>query len=93
MLNKNIPDRVIDQKVSQQLANRGMRPPCKVTASSKGGTVTLAGKIQYENQRNLCVRAATNIEGVQRVVDQLQVIPKVVQRDMTLPGLQPRPRY
>jgi osmotically-inducible protein OsmY len=71
-----IPDRLIDQKVSRQLANRGMRPPCKVAASSRGGTVTLTGTIQYEHQRHLCMRAAGNVEGVQRVVDQLKVIEK-----------------
>jgi hypothetical protein len=76
-----IPDRSIDQKVSQQLANRGMRPPCKVSASSKGGTVTLTGKIQYEHQRNLCIQMTRRVEGVKRVVDQLQVIVKVVKKD------------
>jgi hyperosmotically inducible periplasmic protein len=70
-----VPDRVIHQKVSQQLSNRGMRPPCSVMVSSRHGTVTLTGKIQYEHQRSACVRAARNVEGVQRVVDQLQVIP------------------
>ncbi|MGD0896728.1 MAG: BON domain-containing protein [Thermoguttaceae bacterium] len=78
-----IPDRVIDQKVSRQLANRGMRPPCHVTGVSRSGTVTLSGKIQYEHQRALCVRAAHNIEGVQRVVDQLQVIVKAAQKAAT----------
>ena len=76
-----IPDRTIDQKVGQQLANHGMRPPCKVAASSQRGTVTLTGKIQYEHQRNFCVQTARRVEGVQRVVDQLQVIVKQVTKD------------
>ncbi len=84
-----IPDRTIDQKVGQQLANRGMRPPCKVAASSQKGTVTLTGKIQYEHQRNLCTQIARGVEGVQRVVDQLQVIVKVVKKDGDRPVFQP----
>jgi osmotically-inducible protein OsmY len=82
MLKKDaIPDRSIDQKVCQQLANRGMRPPCKVTASSKGGTVTLTGKIQYEHQRNVCIQVVKRVDGVKRVVDQLQVLVKVVKKE------------
>ncbi len=76
-----IPDRTIDQKVGQQLASNGMRPPCKIAASSQRGTVTLTGKIQYEHQRNSCVQIARRVEGVQRVVDQLQVIVKEVKKD------------
>lgn len=90
MFKKNIiPDRTIDQKVGQQLSNRGMRPPCKVVASSNAGTVTLTGKIQYEHQRNSFVQTARRVEGVQRVVDQLQVIIKLVKKDETSPALQP----
>jgi osmotically-inducible protein OsmY len=84
VLEKNIiPDRTIDQKVNQQLSNRGMRPPCKVAASSKSGTVTLTGKIQYEHQRNVCTQTVRRVEGVKRIVDQLQVIVKTVKKDAT----------
>ena len=86
-----IPDRSIDQKVGQQLSNHGMRPPCKVMASSKGGTVTLTGKIQYEHQRNSFIQTARRVEGVQRVVDQLQVIVKEVKKDGDLPGHRAEP--
>jgi osmotically-inducible protein OsmY len=84
-----IPDRTIDQKVGQQLASHGMRPPCKVAASSQRGTVTLTGKIQYEHQRNSCVQIARRVEGVQRVVDQLQVIVKEVKKNGDRPVFQP----
>jgi len=76
-----ITDRTIDQNVGQQLVNHGMRPPCKVTASSKVGTVTLTGKIQYEHQRILCMQTARRVEGVKRVVDQLRVIVKDVKKN------------
>ena len=84
-----VPDRVIDQKVVRQLANHGVRPPCTVVASSKKGTVMLTGKIQYEHQRNLCLRTVNSVEGVRRVVDQLQIIVKEVKNDRAMPGFRP----
>jgi osmotically-inducible protein OsmY len=70
-----VPDRVVDEKVDRQLKSQGIHPPCSVRISSRNGTVTLTGSIQYEHQRNVAVRAARNVDGVQRVVDQLRVIP------------------
>lgn len=69
-----VPDHVLNQRVIRQLANRGMRPPCNVAVSTRNGSITLSGQIQYEHQRRPAIRAAQNIEGVQRVVDQLQVM-------------------
>jgi osmotically-inducible protein OsmY len=71
-----VSDRMITQKVSQQLQNRGMRSPCQVMVASLKGTVTLSGKIQYDHQRRIALQAAQGIDGVQRVVDRLQLIPK-----------------
>jgi len=71
-----VSDRTIMQKVSEQLQNRGMRPPCHVAVMSQKGTVTLSGKIQYDHQRRMAVQATQGVEGVQRVVDQMQVIAK-----------------
>jgi hypothetical protein len=42
-------------------------------------------KIQYEHQRIACLQVTRRVEGVQRVVDQLQVIVKEVKKD-TLPA-------
>ena len=71
-----VPDRLLNQKVAQQLSNRGMRPPCKVAVSTHEGSVTLSGLIQYEHQRHMAMQAAQHIDGVKRVVDQLRVIPR-----------------
>ncbi len=71
-----VPDHLLNQKAIQQLSNHGMRPPCKVAVSTHKGSITLSGQIQYEHQRRPALRAVQNIEGVQRVVDQLQVTPK-----------------
>jgi osmotically-inducible protein OsmY len=71
-----IPDNLLNQKVTQQLSNRGIRSPCKVAVSIQKGSVTLSGLIQYEHQRQFAMQAANQIEGVKRVVDQLRVIPR-----------------
>ncbi len=69
-----VPDRQIVQKVTTQLPARGIRPPCNVRVSVHNGTVTLAGKIEFEMQRKAAIHAATGVNGVQRVVDQLTVM-------------------
>jgi len=70
-----VKDPVISQKVSQKLSSQGVRPPCRVTVACNKGNVTLSGTIQYEHQRQGAVHAAKGIAGVQRVVDQMRVIP------------------
>ncbi len=70
-----VPDHLLNQKVVRELSNHGMRPPCKVNVTTHNGSITLSGEIQYEHQRRPAVHAAQSIEGVQRVVDQLKVIP------------------
>jgi len=69
-----VPDRQIVQKVTTQLPARGIRPPCNVRVSVHNGTVTLAGKIEFEMQRKAAIHAATGVNGVLRVVDQLTVM-------------------
>lgn len=53
----------------------GIRAPCSVRVASGKGCVTLSGTIQYEHQRAIALRAIRTIAGVQRVVDQMQIIP------------------
>ena len=71
-----VKDPVISQKVSQKLSSLGVRPPCRVTVVSNKGNVTLSGTIQYEHQRQGAMHAAKGVAGVQRVVDQMRVIPR-----------------
>src|SRR5688572_6889520 len=46
-----IPDDTLLQKVSQQLSNRGLRSPCKITVAARNGDITLTGTLQYAHQR------------------------------------------
>jgi osmotically-inducible protein OsmY len=75
----SLRDRLLNQKVMQQLSNRGVRSPCEVSASVSDGSVTLSGQIEHEYQRRSALRAAQNIAGVKRVVDQLQVMSRTSQ--------------
>lgn len=69
-----VPDRQIQQKVSAQLPRRGIRPPCDVHVSVHDGTVTLSGKLEFDLQRKAAVHAASAVNGVLRVVDQMAVM-------------------
>jgi osmotically-inducible protein OsmY len=71
----NIKDPVISHKVSERLSSLGVRAPCHVMVATSRGNVTLSGTIQYEHQRHVAVHAVRGVAGVQRVVDQMQVIP------------------
>ena len=71
-----IKDPMISQRVNERLSSLGVRAPCRVTVVSSRGNVTLSGTIQYEHQRQLAVRAIKAVAGVQRVVDQMQLLPR-----------------
>jgi osmotically-inducible protein OsmY len=72
---ETVKDPVISHKVSEKLSSLGVRAPCRVMVVTNKGNVTLSGTIQYEHQRHTAVRAIRAVAGVQRVTDQLQVIP------------------
>ena len=66
-------DRTIVQQVTQRLATRGIRSPCKIDVQSRNGEVTLTGAIQYPHQRVAAKQAASTAQGVKNVVDRLTV--------------------
>lgn len=74
MLRKQVvPDNVLLKKVTQRLMRAGLGAGCSVRASVKSGQVTLSGTIQRDLQRRPALRAASGIDGVRQVVDQLKV--------------------
>ncbi len=75
MHQEKIKDSVISQKVKEKISSAGLRAPCQVAVVSANGQVTVSGSIQYEHQRPLALRAIRGVAGVQRVVDQMRVIP------------------
>jgi osmotically-inducible protein OsmY len=66
-------DRNIVQQVTQRLATKGIRTPCKIEVQSKNGEVTLTGSIQYPYQRSAAIQAASTASGVRHVVDRLTI--------------------
>lgn len=66
-------DNAILKKVNQRLARASLGSHSRVTAAVRNGQVTLSGSIQYEIQRRPALRAASGVDGVSGVLDQLQV--------------------
>ena len=71
-----VPDKALLKTVNRRLDRTGTGSQSKVTASVQRGTVTLTGKLQYENQRTPIVKAISSVAGVRQVLDQLQSPPK-----------------
>ncbi len=66
-------DKTILKKVNQRLARASLGSRSRVIAAVRNGHVTLSGSIQYENQRRPALRAASGVDGVSGVLDQLRV--------------------
>lgn len=74
MLRKQaVPDKVLLKKVNQRLARTGLGGGCSIRASVRNGQVTLSGSIQRDSQRRPTMRAATGIDGVTQVIDQMKI--------------------
>jgi osmotically-inducible protein OsmY len=71
-----ISDGDLLKSVNQKLSRTGTSSQSKVTASVRGGTVTLTGNLQYANQRIEIVKAASRSNGVRQVIDNMQVVAK-----------------
>jgi len=68
-------DRTIALAVTQRLATRGIRAPCRIDVQSRNGEVTLSGSIQYPHQRTAAMQAASTTSGVRHLVDRLTLKP------------------
>lgn len=75
--NNEVSDKALLKTVNRRLDRTGTGSQTRVTASVQRGTVTLLGKLQYENQRRPIVKAIQSVAGVRQVIDQLQAPPKV----------------
>jgi len=72
-----IPDKTLLQKINQRLMRTGLGSQSKIKLTIRNGDVTLAGTLQYENQRRPVLTAARGVEGVRTVIDNLQVQPRL----------------
>lgn len=71
----SVPDRVLLQTVTNKIAMRGIRLPCKIDVAVKNGDVTLSGTVQYAHQKGSAEQAIKGITGVRRVDNKLTVKP------------------
>ena len=69
----DVPDKSIQQKLSQKLSRLVSGSRNTITAAVHNGVVTLTGFIQFEQQRRLVLRAMHSVAGVRQVIDQLQL--------------------
>jgi len=81
MHQEKVKDNVISQKIKEKLSSVGIRAPCQVAVVSTNGQVTISGSIRYEHQRPLALRAIKGVTGVERVVDQMRVVPSAQRRN------------
>lgn len=66
-------DQKLCMMVTNKLAARGIRSPCAVSVSARNGEITLSGTVVQAHQKNAASHAASTIEGVKRVNDNLVV--------------------
>lgn len=71
-IRNQIPDKTLLKSVMQQFIRKGVTAG-RIKASVSGGTVTIAGTIDYDHQRRSILNAANGVTGVRNVVDQLRV--------------------
>ena len=82
-----IPDSVLKNKVTQQLANRGLRTPCRINVDVRKGILTMTGHVHYPHQRDAAMAAVRSVDGLMRIVEQIQVRPPAKHQYKTLPPL------
>ena len=73
----DVSDKALLKSVNRRLERTGTGSQSRVAAAVQRGTVTLSGKLQYENLRIPIVKAVRGVTGVRQVIDQLQSPPKL----------------
>jgi hypothetical protein len=73
-LNNQIPDKTLLQTVLRKMAQKGAGS--RVSATVRSGDATVTGSIAYEHERKAIIRSVAGVQGIRRVIDQLQLIVK-----------------
>ena len=66
-------DQTMADLVSERIATRGIRAPCRIDVQAKNGEVTLSGDLQHAYQRSAVLQVAAATSGVRHVVDRLRI--------------------
>lgn len=67
----------ITKTVTNKLATRGLSSPCRVTAQTSNGQVTLTGTVQHAHQIGAATAAVSGMSGVRRIINQITLKPRV----------------
>jgi hypothetical protein len=68
-------DKALQKSVTQKLLRASSQ--AGLSASVQNGSVTLTGKLHFENQRSPIVKAMRSVAGIRGVIDQMVSPPKV----------------
>ena len=71
-IRKQIPDKTLQKSVIQQFTCKEVSAS-RIKVNVSGGVVTITGSIDFDHQRRAIVNAASNVNGIKNVVDQLRV--------------------
>jgi hypothetical protein len=67
-------DKALQKSVTQKLQRANSQ--AGLSAAVQNGTVTLTGKLHFENQRSPIVKAMRSVAGIRSVIDQMVSPPK-----------------
>ena len=68
---KDVSDKELLKTINRKLERTGTGSQSKITASVQRGTVTVTGKLQYENLLTPIVKEINSVAGVRLVIDRL----------------------
>lgn len=74
-LGNQIPDKTLQKNVDRKLMQK-CPGSARISATVRGGDATVTGTLKNEYERKPIVRCVAAVQGIRRVVDQLQVLEK-----------------
>ena len=75
-LGNKIPDKTLLRTVERKLMQK-CAGAARISATVRGGDATITGMIKNEYERKPIVRCVAAVQGIGRVVDQLQVAKRI----------------
>ena len=74
-LGNQVPDKTLQKNVDRKLMQK-CPGSARISATVRGGDATVTGTLKNEYERKPIVRCVAAVQGIRRVVDQLQVLEK-----------------
>ena len=74
-LGNQVPDKTLLRNVERKLMQK-CAGATRISATVRGGDATITGTIKNEYERKPIVRCVAAVQGIRRVIDQLQLVAK-----------------